>query len=163
MDLSEDKQKGRVVIGSDHAGYALKEHLKKTLSSQFEQVTDLGTYSDKSCDYTDFAAAVALEVSRGKAIHGVLICATGAGMSIVANKFPGVRAVACNDHYTAEYSRRHNDANIITIGASMVTPEQANTILRKFLEAGFDGDREGGERHRRRVNKIIEIDRENLK
>lgn len=163
MNRPEDKLEGHVVIGSDHAGFALKEHLKITLASKFEQVTDFGTGSEKSCDYTDFARAVALEVSRGRAVFGVLVCATGAGMAVAANKYYGVRAVACNDLFTAEYCRRHNNANVITIGAALVTPEQANTILRMFLDAKFDGDREDGERHRRRVEKISEIERENLK
>lgn len=162
MSEHENKHKGEIAIGSDHAGYLLKKYLKKTLSSLYEEVIDFGTDSEESCDYTDFAEAVAREVSSGRAVYGVLICMTGAGMAVAANKFPGVRAVACNDLYTAEYSRRHNNANVITIGAALVTQEQANTILRKFLDSKFDGDAEGGERHKRRVDKIGEIERNNM-
>lgn len=162
MSESIDIRKLSVAIASDHAGYSLKEHLKQALGPLVERITDLGTDSEESCDYPDFARAVALEVTNSRASFGVLVCATGAGMAITANKFSGVRAVACNDLHTAEFCRRHNDANIITIGAKIVEPDSALAILKVFLETRFEGTNDGGERHRRRVEKISAIERDRI-
>lgn len=154
-------KKGRgipVAIGSDHAGYSLKERLKAELEDMGYVVRDYGTDSEESCDYPDFAVPVAEAVSAGEARRGVLICGTGAGMAIVANKYPGVRAVACNEPYTAEYCRLHNDANVLTIGARIVEPGVAVDILHRFMETGFEGHR-----HARRLDKISDVERARIK
>ncbi len=151
-----------VAIGSDHAGFRLKEDLKDVLAGMGYRVSDLGTDSEESCDYPDFALAVAESVKRGDAYRGVLVCGTGAGMAIAANKVPGVRAVACNELYTAEFSRLHNDANVITMGSRIIDAAAARDILKVFLETGFEGeaDSEGAARHARRLEGIRDIERE---
>lgn len=162
MNGSIDIKEFTVAIASDHAGYSLKEHLRQALEPLVAHVADYGADSDESCDYPDFAQMVALEVSNNHARRGVLVCATGAGMAITANKFPGVRAVACNDLHTAEFCRRHNDANIMTIGAKIVSPDAATAILRVFLETPYEGGAGGGERHKRRLEKIAKIERDHM-
>ena len=159
------EHKGSVIIatGSDHAGYNLKESLKSTLVEAGYSVEDMGTYSDESCDYPDFALKVAEAVSRGEAEKGVLVCATGIGMSMVANRVPGVRAAVCNDEYTARFSRLHNDANVLTMGARVIGEEQARRILDMFMTTEFEGQEEAGVRHVRRLDKIREIERKYMK
>ncbi len=152
-----------VAIGSDHAGFRLKERLKVELADMGYEVRDVGTGSQESCDYPDFALAVAEAVSRGEASRGVLICGTGAGMAMVANKVPGIRAAACNEAYTAEYCRRHNDANILTMGARVVDDETASRILKVFIQSGFEGGLPDGTRHNGRIEKIKEIERMYMK
>jgi len=152
-----------VAIGSDHAGYRLKERLKIELAGMGYEVCDLGTDSQESCDYPDFGLAVAEAVGRGEAYRGVLICGTGAGMAMVANKVPGIRAAACNEAYTAEYCRLHNDANVLTMGARVVDDETASRILKAFMESGFEGGLPDGARHNGRVEKIKEIERRYMK
>lgn len=162
MSESIDIKSFSIALASDHAGYGLKEHLKQALEPMVSHVTDFGTDSVESCDYPDFARDVALEVVNGRVSFGILVCATGAGMAITANKFPGARAVACNDLHTAEFCRRHNDANIITIGAKIVEPDFALAILKVFLETPFEGMSNGGERHKRRLEKITDIERDRI-
>jgi ribose 5-phosphate isomerase B len=159
------KRKGRVIvaIASDHAGYHLKENLKRALVETGYSVDDMGTYSQGSCDYPDFALKVAEAVSRGEAEKGVLICATGIGMSMVANKVPGVRAAVGNDEYTARFSRLHNDANVLTMGARVLSEEQARGVLDAFMTSEFEGREEAGARHGRRLDKIKEIERRYMK
>ena len=158
------EQGGRIVaIGSDHAGYHLKEILKEALVGIGYRVDDVGTDSEDSCDYPDFALKVAEAVGRGEAEKGVLVCATGIGMSMVANKVPGVRAAVCNDEYTARFSRLHNDANVLTMGARVVTEERARRILETFMATEFEGMGEAGARHLRRLGKIEDIQRKYMK
>jgi ribose 5-phosphate isomerase B len=160
MDPGTDKNNDRVIaLGSDHAGFGLKERLKPILAEFGYRVEDLGTYSEESCDYPDQALAVAEAVSSGRADKGVLVCGSGAGMAIAANKVPGVRAVTCNEPYTAEYCRLHNDANVIAMGSRIIDLEDARNILGIFLETGFDGGGESGARHSRRLEKISAIER----
>jgi ribose 5-phosphate isomerase B len=147
-----------IAIGSDHAGFLLKESLKAELSTWGYQVKDLGTYSEESCDYPDIALAVAETVAQGEAGKGVLVCGSGAGMAIAANKVPGIRAVTCNEPYIAEHCRLHNDANVLAIGSRIVDMEGAKNILEVFLETGFDGDSDAGARHARRLEKIRQIE-----
>lgn len=144
-----------VAIGSDHAGYRLKELLKAELLEMGYRVRDFGTDSEESCDYPDFGLPVARAVAGGEASRGVLVCGTGAGMAMVANKVPGVRAAACNEPFTAGHCRMHNDANVMTIGARVVEPDAAVGMLRLFMETGFEGDR-----HTRRLEKIEAVERE---
>ncbi len=140
----------RIALGSDHAGYELKEAVKRWLEGQGHQVADVGTHGSESTDYPDYAFKVAEMVSRGEADRGVLACNTGIGMSIAANKVPGVRAAQVTDEESARLTRHDNDSNVITFGRTTTTPERAQGILRVWLSTPFAG--EG--RHARRVRKI---------
>ena len=146
-----------VAIASDHAGYELKEYVKTLLPALHVEPVDFGCFSDESVDYPDFALQVAQAVNDDRVSEGILICGTGIGMSIVANRFPQVRAALCHDDFTAQASREHNNANILVMGARVVTPEQAASIVRIFLTTEFS---EG--RHARRLNKISQISRDIL-
>ena len=139
----------KIIIGADHAGYALKGSLKSWLQEQGFETIDAGTDSPASVDYPDFGARVAEAVSTGAVARGVLICGTGIGMSIVANRYPGVRAALCRDEETARLSRMHNDANILVFGARQTDAGAAIAILRTWLATPFEG-----ERHQRRLEKI---------
>ncbi len=143
----------KIAIGADHAGFALKEALKARLVSEGIAVEDFGTHSKDSVDYPDIGVAVARAVSEGKADRGVLICHTGIGMSIAANKVPGVRAALCRTDEDARLSRRHNDANVLALSGSFTPPDLAAAITDAFLETGF----ESGGRHERRVDKIRQL------
>jgi ribose 5-phosphate isomerase B len=142
-----------VALGADHAGFPLKEDLKAWLISRGYDVVDLGTQSAESVDYPDFAVEVGHAVTTGKADRGVLVCGTGIGMAIAANKVAGVRAAACSDAFTARMSREHNDANILALGARITSREAAIEILELWLSAEFAGGR-----HARRVDKIVALD-----
>jgi ribose 5-phosphate isomerase B len=144
-----------IALGADHAGFELKEALKAWLIDQSYQVLDYGTHSTDSVDYPDYAAQVADAVADQKVDRGVLVCGTGIGMTIAANKVAGVRAALCSDLYTARMSREHNDANVLTLGGRLMSPEMAVDILRMWLAANFAGGR-----HLRRVDKIAEIERQ---
>jgi ribose 5-phosphate isomerase B len=144
----------QLMIGADHAGYALKEALKPFLAQMGIAVTDAGTHSDQSVDYPDYGARVGEAVSRGVFTRGILICGSGVGMSIVANRFPGVRAALCRDEETARLSRMHNDANILVLASRMTDQETACAIVRTWLTTPFEGGR-----HQRRLDKIKETDR----
>ena len=148
----------KIAIGADHGGYRLKEELLRFLTEEGVNVEDLGTDSEERCDYPDIAARVAKEVATEKADRGVLICTTGIGMAIVANKFPGIRAAACYNEDAARMSRKDNDANILTTGGKYVTPEDAKKILKVWLETDFSGSYIP--RHKRRVDKIKMIEEE---
>src|SRR5437879_11453794 len=143
-----------VPLGADDAGFPLKEDPKAGLISRGHDVVDLGTHSAESVDYPDFAVGVGSAVSAGKADRGVLVCGTGIGMAMAANKVPGVRAAACSDAFTARMSREHNDANILAVGARITGRDTAIEILETWLVAEFAGGR-----HARRVDKIVELDR----
>jgi len=141
----------RLIIGSDHAGFDLKEALKES----FGGMVDVGTYSEDSVDYPDFAAMVARAISSGGFDRGILICGSGVGMSIVANKFPGVRAALCTDTDTARMSRMHNDANILVLAGRRTNIETAVAIVTVWLDTEFEGGR-----HQRRLDKIKNIEGE---
>lgn len=142
-----------IALGADHAGLPLKEDLKAWLIAQGYDVVDLGTQSPDSVDYPDYAAAVGGAVTAGKADRGVLVCGTGIGMAMAANKVPGIRAAACTDAYTARMSREHNDANVLALGARITARDAAIEILSTWLGAEFAGGR-----HARRVEKLAELD-----
>lgn len=144
----------KIAIGSDHRGYHLKEKIAGLLRAKGHQVDDEGTDVAESVDYPDFAALVADKVSEGTVDRGILICGTGIGMAITANKFPGVRAAPCTDEVTVEISRRHNDLNILCLPADMISPR----TVERMVELWIDTDFEGG-RHLRRVEKIAEIEK----
>jgi RpiB/LacA/LacB family sugar-phosphate isomerase len=142
-----------IVIGSDHAGFALKEHIKHFLNNTYREVTDVGTGSDESVDYPDFAVQVAEKVISGEFERGILVCGSGVGMSIVANKVPGARAVLCLDTDTARMSRMHNDTNVLALAGRRTDDETAQMIVTTWLETEFDGGR-----HKRRLDKIKNIE-----
>jgi RpiB/LacA/LacB family sugar-phosphate isomerase len=143
-----------IAIGADHGGLELKEALVAELRSRGEEVLDLGTNGPASVDYPDFGREVAERVSRGEVARGVLVCTNGIGMSIVANKFPGVRAALVGDATAARMAREHNDANVLVLGGGMMGKFHARELLRLFLETPFAGGR-----HQRRVDKIADIER----
>ncbi|HEX6060168.1 MAG TPA: ribose 5-phosphate isomerase B [Gemmatimonadaceae bacterium] len=138
-----------IPIASDHAGFELKASLAARLRAMGYEVADLGTDSDDSTDYPDYAHPLARRVSDGEARRGVLLCGTGLGMSYVANRYPGVRAGVAWSPEVAALARRHNDANVLVLPARFVSADEAEAILRAFLETGFEGGR-----HERRVEKI---------
>jgi ribose 5-phosphate isomerase B len=142
----------RIALGSDHAGFELKEDLRAYLAAQKIDVLDLGTHSEDSVDYPDLAVKVAEKVARGEVERGLLICGTGIGMSIVANRFAGVRAALCHDLYTARVSREHNNANILALGGRLIGKGLAREILKVWLETEFQGGR-----HERRLDKIAAL------
>ncbi|MBO8126100.1 MAG: ribose 5-phosphate isomerase B [Firmicutes bacterium] len=144
----------KVAIGSDHGGYTIKELLKRELSKEGIEFTDFGTFSTESCDYPDYAFKVAEAVARGEFERGILICGTGIGMSIAANKVKGVRAALCHDVFSAEATRLHNDSNVLTMGERVVGPGLALKIARTWLNTEFSGE----ERHRRRIDKITDYE-----
>jgi ribose 5-phosphate isomerase B len=148
----------RIGLASDHGGFELKEELKRYLVSIGVEPVDMGTANGDSVDYPDFGSRVAEKVSKGELEKGLLVCGTGIGMSIVANKFRGVRAALANDLYSARLSREHNDANILVIGGRIVGKDLAKEITRVWLETPFAGDR-----HKRRLEKIAALEREKFK
>lgn len=145
----------RIAVGSDHAGFRLKEHLIAVLEDDGHDVTDLGTHSEEAVDYPPICAGVGREVVAGRVDRGIVLGGSGQGEQISANKVRGVRAALCNDLYTAEYSRRHNDANVLSIGARVVGEGLADEIIRVWLTTEFEGGR-----HRRRVDEIALIESE---
>lgn len=140
----------RIAIGSDHAGFGLKGEIIELLRGLGHECRDFGTHSQESCDYPDYARMVAEAVARGECERGILICATGIGMSMAANKVKGIRAALCHDVFSARRSREHNQANVLCLGAQVVGVGLALEIVKTWLAAEFSG----GERHRRRVEKI---------
>lgn len=144
----------RIAIGADHAGYQLKEDLGSSLAASGFDVIDLGTFSTEPVDYPDIAAAVGEAVRDGRAERGILVCGSGAGASIAANKLHGIRAALAHDTYTAHQSVEHDDANVLALGSRVVGTELAGEVVRAFLAAAFTGE----ERHLRRVNKIAALE-----
>jgi len=142
-----------VAIGNDHRGVGIRDHLFGLLESLDVEVLDLGAPDDNPVDYPDVALAVAQAVIAGKANFGILICGTGIGMSIAANKVPGIRAAICNDEITAELSRKHNNANILCLPAALIGGTQMDRVIEQWLATDFDGGR-----HQRRNEKIAEIE-----
>ena len=142
-----------VALGADHAGFPLKQDLKKWLVAEGHTVLDVGTHSPESVDYPDFAAAVARAVSAGEATSGVLVCGTGIGMAISANKVAGIRAAVCHDVETARLSRQHNDLNVLALAGRSTTPDSAVAIVRAWLETPFEGGR-----HERRLAKVAGLE-----
>jgi ribose 5-phosphate isomerase B len=143
----------RIALASDHAGFALKDHLVTALAAGGHDVTDLGTDSDASVDYPALAEQAARLVADGQAERGVLVCGSGVGVAIVANKVPGVRAVNAHDAAEAEMSRRHNDANVLALSGTRIPPHKADEIVATFLTTDFDGGR-----HARRVDQITAME-----
>lgn len=143
----------RVAIGADHAGYPLKEHLASILRGDHD-VIDLGTHSTAPVDYPDLAIAVAEAVRRGEADRGIIVCGSGVGAAIAANKVAGVRAALAHDHYSAHQGVEHDDANVLCLGGRVVGSNVAEELVEAFLGATFSGE----ERHRRRLDKIAQLE-----
>lgn len=144
----------KIAVGSDHGGVDLKEEIINFLKSENYDVKDFGTNSKESCDYPDYALPVAEAIVAKEFDFGILICGTGIGISIAANKVPGIRAALCSDTFSAHATREHNDANILTLGARVVGPGLALDIVKTFLSTKFEGDR-----HQGRINKITTIEK----
>jgi ribose 5-phosphate isomerase B len=151
---NDSPQKVRVALGSDHGGYEMKEAVKQLLSEMGVTFIDHGTHSTESVDYPDFAHAVALAVTLGHAELGIVVDGAGIGSAIAANKVPGVRAAPCPDEATARNSREHNDANVLTLGARLISNETMVRVVQTFLDSSVSE-----ERHRARVRKITRIER----
>ena len=143
-----------VAVGSDHAGLDLKQEIIKLLAELKHDVSDYGTDTPLSVDYPDFGEKVAEAVSAGKAERGILICGTGVGMSIVANKFPNIRAALCNELFSAKMSRMHNDANILVLGGRIIGRDLGKEIVRTWIDTGFENGR-----HTDRIKKISAIEK----
>jgi ribose 5-phosphate isomerase B len=157
-ELFKYLNKQKIAIASDHTGFKLKSLLKSYLIEKGIEVLDLGTNDEKSCDYPDFAIAVAEKVKKLEVSFGVLIDATGIPSSITANKFKGIRAATCYNEFSAKSAREHNDANIIVLGAKSVGDETNKLILQTFIETSF-----AGERHQKRLDKINLLEKKNFK
>lgn len=143
----------RIVMGSDHGGYHLKETVRRDLEERGYEVLDCGTHSTDSCDYPDIALAVTSHVNEDADTLGILICGTGIGIGIAANKVPGIRAALCHDTFSAKAARAHNNANVLTMGERVIGPGLAMDIVHAFLNSSFEGGR-----HERRVNKLTAIE-----
>lgn len=148
----------KIALGADHAGFELKDKIKQHLSEQGIEVQDEGTNTADSVDYPDFARKVAETVADQRATLGVLVCGTGIGMAISANKVPGIRAANCDTVFEAQMSREHNDANVLALGARILKPEAAMEIVDSWIKTNFAGGR-----HQRRVEKIHEIEEQEVK
>ncbi|HEX5010461.1 MAG TPA: ribose 5-phosphate isomerase B [Planctomycetota bacterium] len=140
----------KIAVGADHAGFATKEHVKAALVRAGHEVHDCGTQGEASVDYPDYARLVAQAVAEGRAERGVLVCGTGIGMSITANKVDGIRAAKCNDPYEARMARAHNDANVVCVGARVIDASVLDEVVREFIATLFEGGR-----HARRVEKMM--------
>ena len=143
----------KISIGSDHGGYALKQELIAYLQEKGHEVEDFGCHDTSSCDYPDFGEAAARAVASGACERGIVICTTGIGISISANKVKGIRCALCSEPYSAEMTRRHNDANVLAMGAGMIAPMMAKRIVDVFLSTEFEGGR-----HQRRIDKMMAIE-----
>ena len=143
----------KIAIASDHGGFKLKEELRAWLAEQGHEITDYGCFGLESCDYADFVGPAAQAVAEGAVDRGVVLCTTGMGASIAANKVKGIRCAMCGDPWSAEMTRRHNDANVLAMGAGVVGPMLARQIVTAFLTHEFEGGR-----HQRRIDKIAQLE-----
>ena len=144
----------KIAIGADHAGFSLKEKLRQKLAQDGHEVVDFGTASDASCDYPDFAQPVARDVAQGRSDRGILVCSTGIGMAMAANKIDGVRAAPAQSDDEVKFTREHNDANVLTLGAKYLDENRAIELINIFLNTEFAGGR-----HARRVAKIAQLEK----
>lgn len=149
----------KIALGSDHGGFALKESIKKYLTEQGYEVEDFGTHSLESVDYPKYALKAAIAVSKGQCDRGILVCSTGIGISIAANKVKGIRAALCGDLLSARLTREHNDTNVLALGAFITGEKLALAIVDTWLTTPFSGE----ERHQRRIDDISQIENEYLK
>ncbi len=143
----------KLALGSDHGGFHLKEHLKTYLQAKGIEVLDCGTHSEDSCDYPDISKAVCDEIAKGTVTQAIIICGTGLGVAIAANKCKGIRAVTCGDAFSVRMSREHNDANVLCLGERVIGKGLAELLVDEWLKTEFAGGR-----HQRRVDKIMELE-----
>ena len=143
----------KIAMASDHGGFGLKEDLRAWLTEQGHEVVDCGCYGTESCDYPEFGEAAARKVAAGECERGIVVCTTGIGISISANKVRGIRCALCSEPLSAEMTRRHNDANMLALGGGMIGPNMAERIVDVFLSTAFEGGR-----HQRRVDKVMSIE-----
>jgi len=148
----------KIALGSDHAGFELKEFIKHHLEKQGHEVKDYGTYTEESCDYTDFAELACAAVNEGKSERGILFCGTGIGMSIVANKIKGIYAALVDNTFSARMTRSHNDSNVLVLPGRIIGKDIAKEITDVWLATKYEGGR-----HDRRLNKIKDIEKKNMK
>jgi ribose 5-phosphate isomerase B len=148
----------RVAVGGDHAGFPLKKLVVDLVGNHVNKVVDCGTYDERSSDYPDFAAEVGRQIVSGAADRGILVCGSGVGVSVAANKIAGIRAAICHDTYSAHQGVEHDDMNLLCIGARVIGPELAFEIVRSFLSASYQPE----ERHARRLDKVLQMEREGL-
>ena len=144
----------KIVVGSDHAGFLLKQEVAESLRKEGHEVVDVGTSSTAPVDYPDFAEAVGVAVREGRGERGVLICGSGVGAAVAANKLPGVRAAICHDTYSAHQGVEHDDMNVLVLGGRIVGPALAHELVRAFVAARYSGE----ERHARRLAKVIALE-----
>ena len=144
----------RIALAADHAGYEMKRDLAAALTKAGHEILDLGTHSSAAVDYPDYAEAVAVVLREGQVDRGVIVCGSGAGVSIAANKFPGIRAAVCHDCYTAHQAVEHDDMNVLCLGSRVIGARLAHEIVRAFLAAKFTGE----ERHLRRLAKVHDFE-----
>jgi ribose 5-phosphate isomerase B len=149
----------RVAVGGDHAGFPLKKLVVELVGNQVNKVIDCGTHDQRSSDYPDFAAEVGRQIVSGAADRGILVCGSGVGVSVAANKIVGIRAAICHDTYSAHQGVEHDDMNLLCIGARVIGPELAFEIVRSFLAARYQPE----ERHARRLDKVLQMEREGLR
>ncbi|TWU32999.1 ribose 5-phosphate isomerase B [Novipirellula artificiosorum] len=147
-----------VAIGGDHAGFPIKTMLVERFRDATPAMIDCGTHSEASCDYPDFAVAVAKQLLRGQAVKGIIVCGSGVGVSVAANKIKGIRAAICHDTYSARQGVEHDDMNVLCIGGRIIGPELAFEIVEAFLNAKYVPQ----ERHARRLDKVLEIERNGI-
>ena len=145
----------KVAVGADHAGFGLKERIKVRLLELQHDALDLGTHSQAPVDYPDFAEAVGLAIREGKAERGILVCGSGVGASVAANKIPGIRAGLCHDHYSAHQGVEHDDINVLVLGGRIIGESVALELVQSFLEARYTAE----ERHQRRLEKVKRLER----
>ncbi|MEM1069825.1 MAG: ribose 5-phosphate isomerase B [Planctomycetota bacterium] len=148
----------RVALGGDHAGFTLKQAVLKRFSDRVTELMDCGTHDEESCDYPDFAIAVSRAILDGKADRGIVVCGSGVGVSVAANKITGIRAAICHDTYSAHQGVEHDDMNVLCIGGRIIGSELAFEIIEAFLAARYSPS----ERHARRLEKVLAIEREGL-
>jgi ribose 5-phosphate isomerase B len=159
MTTKKTSAKLRYAIGGDHAGFPLKQDVSKLLGDQKVVFVDCGTFDSEPSDFPDFAEAVAKKIMNGEVDRGILVCGSGVGVSVAANKFPGIRASLCHDTYSARQGVEHDDMNVLCIGARVIGPEVAYEIIKAFLGARYAPQ----PRHARRLDKIIDIERRMMK
>jgi len=149
----------RVALGGDHAGFPLKKAVAERYESLLTSLIDCGTHSEASCDYPEFAVSVSKAIIDGDADRGIVVCGSGVGVSVAANKIPGIRAAICHDTYSAHQGVEHDDMNVLCLGARVIGVEVAKELVKVFLSAQFSGE----ERHRRRLQKLLAIEAKNIK
>ncbi len=159
MSSKDSSAKLRYAVGGDHAGFLMKQDVLKLLEGQHVEFIDCGTHSCEPSDFPDFAEAVATKIIKGEVDRGILVCGSGVGVSVAANKFPGIRASLCHDTYSARQGVEHDDMNVLCIGARVIGPEVAYEIIKSFLNARYTPQ----ERHAKRLQKILDIEKRMMK